>query len=340
MQEIKKNFNLKNYNTFGIDVISKKFLTIINENYLPQILDYYKINNPFILGGGSNILLKNDIPGYTLYMDNKGITVNQINNDDFIIEVSSGEYWFEFVKYCVLNGYYGLENLALIPGKVGAAPIQNIGAYNAEQKDCFHSLRGFLIDDMEFIELNYSDCQFGYRESVFKKSLKQNFIITSVQYKLSKNFIPNIEYKELKNSFSNFDNNDITPISIYNKICEIREIKLPDPELVGNAGSFFKNPIITETDFKNIKTNYSDFQGFKLDKGIKINAAWLIDKCGFKGEKLNYQSDAAVSQNHALVLVNYGNATGQEIFELSEIIIEKVHNKFGILLQREVNVIG
>jgi UDP-N-acetylmuramate dehydrogenase len=340
MQEIQNKINLKNYNTFHINACADKFIEITNEEYLPEIIDKYHIKNPFILGGGSNILLKDDIPGFTLYIDNKGITVNKINDEEFIIDVSAGEYWHDFVKFCVLKGCHGLENLALIPGKAGAAPIQNIGAYNAEQKDCFHSLKGFLIDEMDFVELNYDDCRFNYRDSIFKKTLKKNFIITSVRYKLSRSFNPNIEYKELKSAFLNIDIKDILPISVFEKICEIRKSKLPDHEKIGNAGSFFKNPIISEFDFNVLKAEYPDITGYKSDKYIKINAAWLIEKCGFKGQKLNSKSDAAVSENHALILINNGNATGKEIYELSELIIKKVQNKFGVLLYREVNVIG
>jgi UDP-N-acetylmuramate dehydrogenase len=340
MQEIKKKVNLKNYNTFGINVYAEKFIEIKNEDLLPEIIDEYEIKKPFILGGGSNLLLKNNIPGFTLYIQNKGISVINTNDDFCIIDVSAGECWHDFVKFCVLNGYHGLENLALIPGKVGAAPIQNIGAYNSEQKDCFYSLKGYLINDMTFIELDFDACKFNYRDSIFKKALNRNFIITSVRYKLNRKFTPNIDYKELKTTFSQFDVKDITAISVFDKIYEIRKNKLPDPEKVGNAGSFFKNPIISEFDFNNLLSEYPNISGYKTDKGIKINAAWLIEKCGFKGKKLNEESDAAVSDRHALILINNGNVSGQEIYELSELIINKVQNEFGILLDREVNVVG
>ena len=340
MQEIQKKINLKNYNTFGINAYAKKFIEITHEEFIPQIIDHYKIKNPFILGGGSNILLKDDIPGFTLYIQNKGITVNNINNESFLLDVSAGEYWHDFVKFCVFKGYYGLENLALIPGKTGAAPIQNIGAYNSEQKDCFYSLRGFLIDEMDFIDLYYDDCKFDYRDSIFKRTLKNNFIITSVRYKLNKKFTPNIEYKELKNAFSNIDTNEISPISLFDKICEIRQNKLPDHQKIGNAGSFFKNPVISENEFNKLKSKYPEIPGYKSNIGVKLNAAWLIEKCGFKGKKLNEKSDAAVADNHALILINKGNAKGEEIFQLSDLIIKNVHNEFGILLQREVNIIG
>jgi UDP-N-acetylmuramate dehydrogenase len=299
--------------------------------------DIYRQNKHFILGAGSNILFTSDYHGLVISINIKGVEISQTTKEFAILEVGAGELWHNFVTTCVQSNLYGLENLALIPGTIGAAPVQNIGAYGAEQKDCFDSLTYFDFTKNEFCRLSFNKCNFQYRNSIFKKELKNNAIITSVRYRLSKKKNLNLNYKDLQKELIQSGIKNPNLQQVFESICKIRKRKLPDPNILGNAGSFFKNPIVSLENFERIKSNDPAVIGFKAENGcMKLSAGWLIEKAGWKGKKFG---DVGVYDKHALVLVNYGNATGQEILDLSEKIIESVFNKFEILLEKEVQII-
>lgn len=342
--DIKENFNLQKFNTFKINVSTKYFVEIIDSSDLHELFesDWYKenihkLNLPiFILGGGSNILFTSDFNGLIIHIANKGIKSIFTDSTDEIIEVQAGEIWNDFVRYTVGKNLYGLTNLALIPGIVGAAPVQNIGAYGIEQDSSFVSLEAFDIFDEKFCVFTKEDCKFSYRDSIFKNEFQNRFVITSVRYKLSKIENFNVEYSDIKKYF---DKNklEMTNKNLFDSICSIRTSKLPNPELTGNCGSFFKNSIVKTELIHKIKENYPDVPIFEIDnKFSKISSAWLIEKSGFKGFSIN---DAGVSNMHSLVLVNNGSASGKEIFDLSQMIIDKVFSEFAILLEREVNIL-
>ena len=336
--KIIENKNLKKYNTFGIDVNAKYFVEINDENDLLKLIDseIFLNNKHFVLSGGSNVLFLRDYNGLIIKMNIKSIQIIEETDEYALISVGAGENWHKFVEYCVNNGYYGLENLAYIPGLVGSAPVQNIGAYSVEQCDYFYNLRGYNLLTNNFISLDNADSNFAYRYSIYKRILKNKFIITNVVYKLNKHFSPNLNYKELK---ERFDGKNPLAKEVFDAIIEIRKSKLPEPEKIGNAGSFFKNPTVSQEKYLELKQNYSDINGFETPSGIKLSAAYLIEKCGLKGKKFSMNSDARVYEKHSLILVNYNNASGEDIFNLSTEVINKVHNKFGIELEREVNVV-
>lgn len=335
--EIKENHSLKNFNTFGVNSKSKYFVEIKSEDDLIKLFktDVYSNNKRLILGGGSNILLKSDFSGLVIYINIKG--KNYQNQGDYVLaSIKAGEIWHDTVLECTKNGYHGLENLALIPGKVGAAPVQNIGAYGVEQVEFVESVKGISLIDFGFRTLSPKECKFSYRDSIFKNELKDKFIITEVVYKLDKEFKKNFSYKDLSDRFANIENPD--PMDVVKAVCEIRNSKLPDPEKIGNSGSFFKNPVIQKKLYDDIRREYPQFKGYNIGTGIKVSAGWLIEMCGLKGVKLP-NTDAGIYDKHSLILVNNGNATGKEIYLLSEVIIKSVWKKFGITLEREVNVI-
>lgn len=335
--KISENFSLKEFNTFGINSICKRYIEIDSEK---DIVDYFTTkdssNKFLILSGGSNVLLPDFYDGDVLHMQLKGIEEEKISDTTSIFNVSAGENWHSFVKKTVEDGFIGLENLALIPGNVGTAPIQNIGAYGVEQDEHFESLEGFNISTKKFETYKNEECEFGYRNSIFKNELKGKFIITSVKYKLSKNNEHNLYYRELNNFLS--DNNlKINSKNIFESVVRIRQRKLPDPKLLGNSGSFFKNPIVPKSIFFKLKEEYDDLKGFEQNDGnIKISAGWLIEKAGLKGYRVG---DAGVYDKHALILVNYGNANSKELINLSKHIISEVDSIFGIRLVPEVNII-
>jgi UDP-N-acetylmuramate dehydrogenase len=336
--KIEQDFSLKRFNTFSIDVKSKYYASLKTNEEIAELFNSKVFNeNPyFILGGGSNILFKDDYEGLIIQIEQNGLIKIDDFDNKFLIEVSAGHNWHEFVAYCLKNNLYGLENLALIPGKVGAAPVQNIGAYGIEQKDYFYSLKGFDLQNKTFTELNKDDCKFGYRDSIFKHELKDRFIITSVKYKLDKSFRPNLSYKELDDEIKKSDN-PTNPQSIFETVIKLRQSKLPDPKILGNAGSFFKNPIISEKSFEELKSKYSNIKGFEIQSGdYKLSAAWMIESNGWKGKRLG---DAGVYEKHALILINYGNAKASDILELSDKISQSVYDKFNVILEKEVIVI-
>jgi len=294
--------------------------------------------NFFILSGGSNLLLTKDVDKLVIHLNTKGIEVVQENSNDILIKVQAGENWHEFVLWCIDHNYGGVENLSLIPGNIGTAPIQNIGAYGVELKDSMHNLEALEIDTLTTKTFTNKNCEFGYRNSVFKNELKGKYIITSVTFKLTKNTHKlNSSYGAIRSELDKGNIINPTIKDISKAIIAIRQSKLPDPKEIGNSGSFFKNPIISTTDFKNLQKTYPDAPHYVVSKNeIKVPAGWLVEQCGFKGKRFG---DAGVHKKQALVLVNYNNATGKEIFELSKKIQKTVLEKFEIQLDAEVNII-
>lgn len=337
--KISENFPLKKLNSLGINVQSKYFVSINGFNEIKPLSqsEIFQKEKKFFLGGGSNLLFLNDFDGLIVHNQIKGLKIVESDKNYVIFDVGAGENWHNFVKLCLNNKYFGLENLALIPGNIGSAPVQNIGAYGVEQKDFFVSCQGYDLEKEKFRTLNFNECKFGYRDSVFKNELKDKFIITYVRYKLSKTDKVNISYRALSEELSKNEITTPTPQNVFDTICRIRREKLPNPDLIGNAGSFFKNPVVTIDKFNYLKTKFNEIPGFASKNGdVKIPAAWLIEQCGWKGRRIG---DAGVYDKHSLILVNYGNATGREIFNLSEQIIESVKTKFEIELDREVLIV-
>jgi UDP-N-acetylmuramate dehydrogenase len=339
--QIIQNKSLKKYNTFGVEAKAKYYARVTEEKQIPALIGSkeFQSEKHFILGGGSNVLFKGDFDGLVINIDIKGLKFLSMNREHSLLEVKAGEVWHDFVKTCTENSMFGVENLALIPGKVGAAPVQNIGAYGVEQVEYFESLEGFHLEEGKFYRLGKDDCNFAYRDSIFKNKLKGKFIITSVNYRLNKQWEPIRRYKEIDRELDKFSfiNPDVK--FVFDMICRIRNSKLPDPVELGNSGSFLKNPIVSNEKYDELKSQFPDIPGYETGSGIKLSAGWLIQQCGWKGRRLREESDAAVYEKHALIIVNHGNATGAEIFELSEKIIESVRNKFDVVLEREVNVV-
>lgn len=336
-----EKFSLKKYNTFGIDAKAKYYCEVDSEDDFADILysDIFNNNKKFILGGGSNILFTKNFNGLVINMNIQGIEIVNNEKETVTIKVGAGVTWHEFVKFTVDNHYYGLENLALIPGKVGAAPVQNIGAYGVEQESCYVEAEGVHLKAKAMQPISKGRAKFGYRDSIFKNKLKDEFVITSVIYKLSKIQNYNLSYKELENTLIS-NNLEINQKNIFDCVVNLRTSKLPNPEVIGNCGSFFKNPIITNEFAEGLLSKFPEAKTFEYIEGSKkVSAGWLIEQAGWKGKRLNETSDAGVSYKHALVLVNYGNAKGEEIYELSSNIIESVKLKFGIELDREVNLL-
>jgi UDP-N-acetylmuramate dehydrogenase len=336
---LNKNHSLKNLNTFGVDVNAKLFAEIFSEDELREILSdiKHKSERKLILGGGSNILFTKNFDGLIIKLFATNIQIVEEDKDFVLVEAGAGVIWDDLVKYSVERNFGGIENLTLIPGTVGAAPIQNIGAYGQELADSFVSLNGVFIDSAEPKTFNKNECRFSYRSSIFKEELKNNFVVTSVQLNLQKNPKPNLTYKALSDYLAKngIVNPTIEDISI--AVASIRRSKLPDPVQVGNAGSFFKNPVVNEDSFRKLKAEYSDIVSFPSESGqIKISAGWLIEKCGWKGKRFG---DVGTSPDHALIICNFGNATGLEILEFAMRIKEEVLNKFGIKLEEEVNIL-
>lgn len=339
MINIQENISLKPFNTFGIDVKAKYFTPITSEEDIQEFCkEHMPSYNKFILlGGGSNILFIKDFEGIVIKLENRGIEIINEDIDNVTIKAASGVSWDELVEYCVKKNWGGIENLSNIPGSVGAAPIQNIGAYGVELKDVFVKLEAVEISSGMTRTFSKEECRFGYRDSIFKNELKGKYIIKSISLKLEKFPILKTEYGTIKEELKRMKCQCPDIKSIREAIINIRSSKLPDPEIIGNAGSFFKNPVIGNIKFERLKQKYPGIPCYKADEGnIKIPAAWLIDHCGWKGQKLG---NAGVHKDHALVLVNHGDATGQEILSLAEAIQGSVYNQFGIMLTPEVNIV-
>lgn len=330
------NTSIKRLNTFGLNVLAKQYAEFDSADALISLLaevDSHKM----ILGGGSNVLFTKNFDGAILKNSIKGIEVLDETGEDVFVKVGAGEVWHQFVLYCLRNNFAGVENLALIPGSVGASPIQNIGAYGVEIQSVFHSLQALHLSDKVITEFTNTDCAFGYRESVFKHKQKGRFAILNVTYKLSKKPKYNISYGAIAQEMEKAGVKEISIQAIANAVINIRQSKLPNPELIGNAGSFFKNPEVSATQYVALKGAYTNIVGYELQNGnVKLAAGWLIEQCGWKGYRIG---DAGCHEKQALVLVNFGNATGGEIFALSEKIIQSVLEKFGVQLEREVNII-
>ncbi|HSP88348.1 MAG TPA: UDP-N-acetylmuramate dehydrogenase [Ignavibacteriaceae bacterium] len=336
---ITKNISLKPFNTFGIDVKAKFFSEIRNEILLKKILSSHEFNsiNKLILGGGSNILFTKDYDGLVIKISIPDIEIIYEDGETVLVKAGAGVIWNDLVQYCVERNFGGIENLSLIPGTVGAAPIQNIGAYGQELKDVFENLEGVFISNSKTAKFVKEECKFGYRDSIFKNELRNKFIVTHLTLRLSKNPILNLEYGNVRNELESMRLNNIGVKEVSDVICKIRLSKLPDPVKIGNAGSFFKNPEITVEQFNLLKENFNDIVGFNLGNGkIKIPAGWLIESCGWKGKIVGNTGSHA---KQSLVLVNYGNATGEEILNLAEEIKKSVLDKFGIKLNEEVNIV-
>ncbi len=337
--KIKQDFSLKKLNTFGVEVKAKLFAEVFSEEELKEILLAPELNKEqkLILGGGSNILFSKDYDGLVIKMSITGIKIKEEDETSVYVEAGAGVIWNDLVLFSIKNNFGGIENLSLIPGTVGAAPVQNIGAYGQELKNVLFDLKGFYKNNAVAAHFNKEECSFGYRSSIFKKELKDKFIITSVTLKLSKNPIPNFEYRPVKTEIEKQRLKEVTIKDVSEIICNIRKNKLPDPKEIGNAGSFFKNPEITNSKFEQLKKNFPDLVGYNVsDDKIKIPAGWLIEKAGLKGIR---EGNTGTHQKQALVIVNYGSAAGSEIKEFASTIKEKIYNDFGIELEEEVNIV-
>lgn len=335
---IEKNVSLKPFNTFGIDAKATSYCNISTVEELKSILEQQYQNPFFILGGGSNMLLTKDIEALVLHINLKGITVESETDDKVIVKAMAGENWHDFVLWCLDHNYGGIENLSLIPGNVGTAPIQNIGAYGVELKDVFVSCEAMHVESQTLKTFTKEDCKFDYRESIFKQELKGKYIITSVNFELSKTSHKlHMDYGAIKDQLklSGVTNPTISDVS--EAVIAIRQSKLPDPKEIGNSGSFFKNPIISKAQFEKLKKNFPEVPSYKVsDESIKVPAGWLIEKAGFKGKRFN---DYGVHNKQALVLVNYGNAKGSDIYDMALLIKKTIKRIFDITIETEVNII-
>ena len=336
--EITANFSLKNHNTFGIEAKAKQFVSVHSVAELKTVLQENSSQKKFILGGGSNMLLTQDIDALVIHVDLKGKKIIEENDDYVLAEAQAGENWHEFVLWTIGQDFGGLENMSLIPGNVGTTPIQNIGAYGTEIKDTFFYCEALNIKTLEVKKFTKEECKFGYRESIFKNEAKDQYIITSVVFKLTKQKHKiNISYGDIAAELTKKEIIVPTLIDVSNAIITIRQSKLPDPKELGNSGSFFKNPIIPKSDFERIHLLHPEMPSYTVSETeVKVPAGWLIEKAGFKGKRFG---DAGIHKNQALVLVNYGNATGQEILNVSKDIQKTVKALFDIEIEAEVNVI-
>lgn len=334
-----ENYPLLKLNTFGVDVKAKYFTSINTINELIELTktNVFKDLELLILGGGSNILFTKDFDGLVILNNIKGKKIIDQNQQSIFLKIGAGENWHELVMYCVDKRWGGIENLSLIPGNTGTAPMQNIGAYGVEIKETFIELEALEISSGKIVKFNNSDCEFGYRESVFKNKMKNQYIILNITLELKKNPVLNINYGDVKAILESQNIKDPTIKEVSNAIISIRQSKLPDPKKIGNSGSFFKNPIVSLNQLELIKKKYPNVVNYEINENeFKIAAGWLIERAGWKGKKFN---NYGVHKKQALVLVNYGLANGMEIFELSEKIILDIKDKFGITLEREVNII-
>ncbi|GAA4236595.1 UDP-N-acetylmuramate dehydrogenase [Postechiella marina] len=336
--KIENNISLKAFNTFNIDVVAKHFVSVTTIEQLKTVLQLKNYPSKLILGGGSNILLTKDQDVLVIHVNIKGISIVSENENSIIIKVNAGENWHEFILWCLDRDYGGIENMSLIPGNVGTAPIQNIGAYGVELKDVFVSCDVLDIKTNTIKTFNKETCHFGYRNSVFKQEEKGKCIITSVNFKLSKtNHKLLTNYGAISTQLKAMKVNTPTIQDISKAVIAIRESKLPNPKEIGNSGSFFKNPIISKIEFEKIFSNFKDMPHYPVSEHeVKIPAGWLIEKAGFKGKTFgNY----GVHKNQALVLVNYGNAKGSDILNLSKLIQKTIKRLFNISIEAEVNIL-
>jgi len=335
---ILSNFSLKNLNTFHIDCKAKYFVEVGSTAEMQELrtLKIFRNEKVFILGGGSNVLFIKDFDGLIIHPVFKGIEIDTESSEHIILKIGAGEIWEELVDYTVKKEWSGIENLAAIPGSVGAAPVQNIGAYGVELKDVFHSLTAIDLKDGTTKTFQKQDCNFAYRNSIFKSEFKNRYLITNVYLRLNKNVQANIDYEALKMFLEN-EHLEPSLENVYKAIINIRASKLPDPKVIGNVGSFFKNPVVEHAKFAELKSKFPEIKYFPQPKGaVKLAAAWLIELCGWKGKRIG---QVGVHDKQALVLVNHGGGDGSQILSLSNQIIESVNQKFGIQLEPEVNIL-
>ncbi len=341
MLTIQSHVSLKPFNTFGIEANARYWVQINQEedlHTLLQLTDFME-RPRLVLGGGSNLLLNTDFDGVVIHIAIPGIELVRDDEQHLYVRAGAGVVWHDLVMYCVQNNYAGMENLALIPGTVGAAPMQNIGAYGVEIEQIFESLTAIHLTTGERRIFTHADCQFGYRESVFKRALNGQYIITDVTFRLNKTPTFHTRYGAIQETLAEMGVTDETLSirAISQAVIKIRQSKLPDPTQIGNAGSFFKNPEISNAQFAQLKASYPDMPGYPIgEPATKVPAGWLIEQCGWKGYR---QGDAGVHAKQALVLVNYGRATGAEIMAIARQVQESVQEKFGITLMQEVNVV-
>ncbi len=332
------HFNLQKFNTLAVPAVANYFVSVQSDDELLEAMAFSHVEKLplLVLGGGSNIILRGDFPGLVLQMKTRGMDLVE-ENDEFIwLKVAAGENWHELVEHTLDNGFYGLENLSLIPGSVGAAPIQNIGAYGVELKDVLAELSALNIQSGLMVTFTNESCQFGYRDSIFKQSLKDQYIITSVTFKLRKTPCLNLEYPALRAALAGIPEGEITPEQVSAAVVAIRQSKLPDPAKIPNVGSFFKNPIIPFAQFEHLKSSYPALVSYPVDAGqVKLAAGWLIDQAGWRGREVN---GVKVHQDQALVLTNPGKLEGKLILQLADKVVASVQEKFGVVLEMEPRV--
>ncbi len=337
---IQKNISLKPFNTFGITALARWFGVFNNVSDLEE-LSALPVSRgpglPLVLGGGSNILLTGNVPGIVLKNEISGIEKIGEDNEFVYLQVGAGENWHRFVLYCIEHNYAGVENLSLIPGSTGASPMQNIGAYGVELKDVFFELEAYHLLDKMLVKFKLDDCDFGYRESIFKKKYRDQFVIVTVTFRLRKAARFNTSYGAIAGELEKAGVQPLSIKAISDAVIRIRRSKLPDPAVIGNAGSFFKNPQISDAQFQHLKEKFPAIVAYpQTNDSVKLAAGWLIEQCGWKGYR---KGDAGCHANQALVLINYGNASGKEMYDLSTAILESVQEKFNVQLEREVNIV-
>ena len=336
--EIHENFSLKEYNTFGIEARARRFVSVHSVEELRQALDANRNEEIFILGGGSNMLLTRDIDALVVHVDLKGKTVLEQQDGHATVQAMAGENWHEFVLFTLDRDFGGLENMSLIPGNVGTTPIQNIGAYGAEIKDTMLWCEALEMETLELRRFSNAECRFGYRDSIFKNEAKGRYVITSVAFKLTtKDHKINTGYGDITRKLSEKNIQNPTLRDVSNAVIEIRQSKLPDPKELGNSGSFFKNPVVPVEQYQKAAANYPEMPSYPAGEGlVKVPAGWLIEQAGFKGKRFG---NAGMHKNQALVLVNYGGATGSELLAVARDVQKTVREKFGIEIEAEVNIV-
>ena len=335
--QIHEAFSLLPYNTFRIDAKARYFSSFLNVEELTELVDQYSQLNKFILGGGSNVLFTKDYDGLVLKNEIKGIDIQHEDAEYVYVKVGAGENWHQFVLYCIHHNWAGVENLSLIPGNVGAAPIQNIGAYGVELDYVFWNLEAYHFSDRRIHTFTVSDCEFGYRDSVFKNKFKDQFAILSVTFRLKKKPVYHVSYGAINEELERMGVRELSIKAISQAVINIRNAKLPDPEKIPNSGSFFKNPEVSNDKYEELRSKFPAIIAYPLTAlTVKLAAGWLIEQCGWKGYR---KGDAGCHAGQALVLVNYGNAKGKEIYDLGEAISQSVNEKFGVMLEREVNIL-
>jgi UDP-N-acetylmuramate dehydrogenase len=336
--QVSKNTSLKAFNTFGVDAKANEFVAFSSVEQLEYLAkQHLTSNSPYlILGAGSNILFTQDYPGLILKNEILGIEVIEENEEFVFVKAGAGVNWHQFVLYCIEHNWGGVENLSLIPGTVGAAPVQNIGAYGVELKDVLHLLHAWDIKQQRLIEFSNADCVFGYRNSVFKQTHKGAMVICDVVFKLTKKHVVKIGYGAIKEQLTLHGINEPTIRDVSNAVIAIRSSKLPDPNEMGNAGSFFKNPVVGKSFFEHLHKCYPDVVAYPSGNEMKLAAGWLIEQTGWKGF---HEGSVGCYDKQALVLVNFGGATGDEILALAKKIQASVKGKFAVELEMEVNVV-